>query len=182
MPQPLIKSWMRLVASPCFSLLGVFAPQELVLPNAHFDRDLSDWTVTAPSGSVQHGFAPGTREGCAVVRVGGGETASLEMEFEIGAAGDIIDWLPAAGQPGERPRFGARVMVADSSNAGSLVVEIEAVGARAARVLARSEHPVRRIRPDRWMWLDAAPLDSGRLKAGRARRIQRREARRLQPG
>jgi len=166
MLQPLTKIWAQRVTSPFVALLGVFVPQELMLPNAQFERDLSGWTVTAPAGSVQHGYAPSTRESCAVLRVGGGATATLELEVGIGSAGDIIGWLPVAGQFGERPRFGARVMAAGSSDAGSIVLEVDALGAEGPRALARSEISVRRLGPDRWVWLEAAPLGSGRLQAG----------------
>ena len=100
------------------------------------------------------------------MKVGGAATASLDTELQVGSNGDPIDWLPAQGAPGERPRFGARVMSTAASDAGSVVVEVEAVGTSGARVLARGELPVRRLAPGRWLWVDARPLNGGRLQAG----------------
>ena len=147
-------------------MLGIFVPQELSLPNAGFQYDLSGWAVTAPTGSVAHDTAPGAQAGCARLRVGGGASASLEVELDVGGAGDVIDWLPLQGQPGERPRFCARVMTTSASDAGSFTLDVEAVGAGGSRLLARGELAVRQLGPDRWLWIDAAPLAGGRLQAG----------------
>ena len=86
-------------------MLGAFVPQELPLPNGGFDRGLQGWTVTAPAKSVKHDVAPETRERCAKVKIGGGASASLHVDLEIGNSGDVIEWLPQSGDPGERPRF-----------------------------------------------------------------------------
>ena len=166
MLQPLINSWARLFTQPCVALLGIFVPQELPLPNADFEHDLGGWVVTAPAGSVQHDSAPGAQAGCAWIRVGGGASATLEVQLDVGGAGDVIDWLPQAGQPGERPRFGARVMTTSNSDAGSFILDVEAVGPGGSRVLARGELSVRALGSNRWLWVDAAPLVGGRLQAG----------------
>ncbi|MBJ21370.1 MAG: hypothetical protein CL933_18340, partial [Deltaproteobacteria bacterium] len=65
MLQPLINAWARRFTQPCVAMLGIFVPQELSLPNAGFQYDLSGWAVTAPTGSVAHDTAPGAQAGCA---------------------------------------------------------------------------------------------------------------------
>jgi len=166
MLQPLFNAWARRFTQPCVALLGIFVPQELSLPNADFEHDLSGWAVTAPAGSVQHDSAPGAQAGAARLRVGGGASATLAVELDVGDVGDEIDWLPLQGQPGERPRFGARVMRTSSSSAGAFILDVVAVGAGGERVLAQGEVFVRQLAVNRWVWVDAAPLSSGRLQAG----------------
>ncbi|MCH2107500.1 MAG: hypothetical protein MK291_12760, partial [Planctomycetes bacterium] len=161
MLQALINAWARRARQPWVALFGALLPGELPLPNSGFDADLSGWTVTAPAGSVQHGAASGAEGGSARLRVGGGADASLEAALSVGDVGDAIDWLPSPGQPGERPRFGARVMRTASSDAGTFALEVAAVGAAGERLLARGEVSLRGLAQGRWLWVDAASIEGG---------------------
>jgi hypothetical protein len=145
---------------------AAFAPAELPLPNAGFDSSLAGWTVVAPAESVAHAILPGTGEGVARMRVGGAVSASLGVAVAVGSAGDAIAWSPQAGDPGERPRFGARVQVGPGTDGGSVVVEVLALSAGVERSMARTEVRLRRLAAGRWVWVDARPLAGERLRSG----------------
>lgn len=166
MLQSLFNARVRRAGQPWVALFGALLPWELPLPNPGFDVGLSGWTVTAPAGAAAHSPAPGASAGSARLRVAEGASARLEAGMEVGAAGDPIDWTPQLGEPGERPRFGARLMRSSSTNSGSFILEVRAVSSVGERVLARGEASLRALSPGRWVWVDAAPLDGGRLRAG----------------
>lgn len=128
------------------------------LPNGGFEAGLAGWAQSASNGSSPFAAvpSPGASGGSAAADLPPGVTAVLELPVPL-APGEIVESAPPPGRPGPKLEFGLWVWPAPDFS-GGLWLELEAVGASGATLLAESPRvEAFELVPGRWTYLATLP-------------------------